>query len=495
MKNKNKLIINILKIMLLILAITTSILFIFVPELKSSDELWNFQNVAKIVNGFQIYKNANVIITPIFFYIGALFFKIFGAKMIIFRIYNIIIYLLFFFIVYKILMKLKFSKHIACMSIIIMLIEVASIITSGASYNTLSILFVLIGLYLYLSKNTNIFLHAVIMFLVFFTKQNIGITYIATVMICDLYLNGLSKKLIYNIIKKLFIFTIFTLIAIFAFYFSGNLKDFINFAFGGILEFKNKNINIDLSFSLALIAILPFIEYIFIVFQKDKLFKNVLTKEIFNNLTIIIVFTFFASFILYPIINTAHLLIVLPMHFIFIFYTFDVLILEDFFTSKNSIILIYFLCILLFIPLTLRIIIHYYLLTTDYSIIRDSQSPYYLTMMNDERISSNEILKNYIIEQNNKNIDVIIVAFDSAFPMIELRQSHGVYDLVFNGNLGYNGTEKMEKDILNKRNTEFLIFTNPDDLCYQDSTEIRNFIINNLKFKGNIEHYSIYSTN
>ena len=183
------------------------------------------------------------------------------------------------------------------------------------------------------------------------------------------------------------------------------------------------------------------------------------------------------------------------MHFIFIFYTFDVLILEDFFTSKNSIILIYFLCILLFIPLTLRIIIHYYLLTTDYSIIRDSQSPYYLTMMNDERISSNEILKNYIIEQNNKNIDVIIVAFDSAFPMIELKQSHGVYDLVFNGNLGYNGTEKMKKDILNKRNTEFLIFTNPDDLCYQDSTEIRNFIINNLKFKGNIEHYSIYSTN
>lgn len=495
MKNKNKIISNILKILLLIFAITISILFIFVPDLKSSDELWNFQNVSKIVNGFQIYKNANVIITPIFFYIGALFLKIFGAKMIIFRVYNVIIYLLFFFIVYKILMKLNFSKHIAYMSIIIMLIEVSSIITSGASYNTLSILFVLIGLYLYLSKNNNIFLHAGIMFLVFFTKQNIGITYIATVVICDLYLNGLSKKSFCNVLKKLFIFTIFTLIAILTFYLSGNLKDFINFAFGGILEFKNKNINIDLSFSLALIAFFPFIEYIFIVFQKDKLLKNVLTKEIFNNLTIIIVFTFFASFILYPIINTAHLLIVLPMHFIFIFYTFDILILEDFFSSEKAIIPTYLLCILLFMPLILRVIAHYYFLATDYSIIKDAQSPYYLTMINNETIATNKNLENYIIEQNNKNIDVIIVAFDSAFPMIELKQSHGAYDLVFNGNLGYNGAEEMEKDILSKRNTEFLIFTNPDDLCYQDSIEIRDFIINNLNFKGNIEHYSIYSTN
>ena len=33
----------------------------------SSDELWNFQNVYKLYNGFEIYKDANVICTPLFF--------------------------------------------------------------------------------------------------------------------------------------------------------------------------------------------------------------------------------------------------------------------------------------------------------------------------------------------------------------------------------------------------------------------------------------------
>ena len=77
--------------------------------------------------------------------------------------------------------------------------------------------------------------------------------------------------------------------------------------------------------------------------------------------------------------------------------------------------------------------------------------------------------------------------------MIELNQSHGVYDLLFNGNLGYNGKEKIKKDILNRKNTEFLVVTNENELSYQESPEIRNFIIQNLNFEGYIENYSIYS--
>ena len=44
-------------------------------NLESSDELWNFQNIYKMYNGFQIYKDANVIITPLFFWIGEIILK------------------------------------------------------------------------------------------------------------------------------------------------------------------------------------------------------------------------------------------------------------------------------------------------------------------------------------------------------------------------------------------------------------------------------------
>lgn len=63
----------------------------------AGDELWNFQNVYKIYNGYKIYVDANVITTPIFHCIGVLFFKTFGANFLVFRLYNIIICIALFF--------------------------------------------------------------------------------------------------------------------------------------------------------------------------------------------------------------------------------------------------------------------------------------------------------------------------------------------------------------------------------------------------------------
>ena len=102
-------------------------------------------------------------------------------------------------------------------------------------------------------------------------------------------------------------------------------------------------------------------------------------------------------------------------------------------------------------------------------------------------------MEDYIKEKNSRGIDVIIISYDSAFPMIELKQNHGVYDLLFNGNLGYNGKEQIKEDILNRENTEFLVVTDKKDLFDQEPPEIREFIIDNLNFKGKICNYSIYS--
>ena len=51
------------------------ILLIFFNELEISDELWNFQNIFKMSNGFLIYNDSNVILNHIFFYILIIIFK------------------------------------------------------------------------------------------------------------------------------------------------------------------------------------------------------------------------------------------------------------------------------------------------------------------------------------------------------------------------------------------------------------------------------------
>lgn len=293
--------------------------------------------------------------------------------------------------------------------------------------------------------------------------------------------------------KKLIIFASLSLLILFPLYINNTLKDFINYAFGGLFEFGEKNINFSITPYLIILTFLPFIIYFIILKQKNKTLKNIITDNIFQNATILIIFTFFMSFILYPIANTAHLLFVIPIHFIFIFYILDVIMLEDFFGDNQFIKPIKWINILLLLSIVIRIVFHYIFIAPNHSFITEKTSHYYSVMINNKTIEKTDTLKEYIVSKNNEGIDVIITSCDSAFPMIELNQSHGVYDLLFNGNLGYNGKEKIKKDILNRKNTEFLVVTNENELSYQESPEIRNFIIQNLNFEGYIENYSIYS--
>ena len=91
-------------------------------KLDASDELWNFQNIYKMYNGFVIYKDANVICTPLFFYIGNLLFRVLSANFFVFRIYSIVIYSVYIFVNYKILAKLKINKKISYILVILLMI-------------------------------------------------------------------------------------------------------------------------------------------------------------------------------------------------------------------------------------------------------------------------------------------------------------------------------------------------------------------------------------
>lgn len=490
---KNK-IQNIIQNLIIYLLLLIVVLYVIFNPVGISDEIWNFQNILKMYNGLKIYSESNVIITPMFFYIGTILFKIFGNGILIFRIYSIIIFSCFFCLIYLILKNLKFKKTLIIIYLSLIFEFMFSIISVGANYNILAVIFVLIGLNLYIMKKSNNLIQGILIFLIFFTKQNIGAIYAITIISYELYLNKFSKEFIYNQLKKFLFFVIPLSFCIIYMWKNGNLNDCINYTIGGLLDFGTNNLVFSAYGYHVALTISVIMLYILIILKKDSIFKNVISKEKFEILTLLFIFSMGMTFIIFPIVNSAHYTMVVPFYLIFLFYLFNEILIEDILGDEKYGTNIKWIVILLFFIMILRIFTNIILWHNDVVFIKDKESKYYGTYIYKEDIEKFGNIKNYIIEKNSEGIDVIICSYEAARVMIDLEQSHGAYDLPFNGNFGYDGVNRMKKDILSKKNTEFLIFTDEKDMFWQESKEIRDCIINNLNYVGDIENYSIYST-
>ena len=218
-------------------------------------------------------------------------------------------------------------------------------------------------------------------------------------------------------------------------------------------------------------------------------------KSFFNNYIFIFCITIFVSLTVYPIINEAHLLYVLSLYLILFFYFINESIVKDLLNSEKCNILIYWINILFITAVLIKIIFNFYSEKNDLIKIENKNSPFYNTYIETKNFEKIKILSNYIDNKNKNGIDVIIIASDSALTMISLNQNHNTFDLVFNGNLGYNGTNNLIQKIKDTENTEFLIYTNEEDLFWQESIKIRQYIKDNLIKTGEICNYTIYKNN
>ena len=66
--------------------------FSFYRPIMADDETYNFQNINKIVNGAVIYKECNVIVTPLFFMITVPILKLIGCTLFNFRIVSAVLF-------------------------------------------------------------------------------------------------------------------------------------------------------------------------------------------------------------------------------------------------------------------------------------------------------------------------------------------------------------------------------------------------------------------
>ena len=491
MKNKSNILVN-----SLIIGVCAILLFAFIylVLVTSNDELWNFQNIYKMINGYKIYNDSNVIITPIFFYLGAIFLEIFSAKFVVFRIYNIISVIILFVISYKIMKKLDLSKNLIAVYLSLLFLLMFQSIVAGANYNTLGCIFILLGIYLYITKKSTNFKQGLLIFLVFFTKQNTGIFYALSVIIYELFENKLSKKYILDQLKKFIFFLIPSSLVLLFMHFNGNLEGFINYCFGGLFEFGGSNLVFTAAPFYYALPLSSIGIYIFTILKKDTIFKT-FKDNFWYTLKLLFIFALVNTFTVYPIFNSSHFIYTFPYHLIFIFYYLDTLILKEIFDEDKYYIYGKIFALTILVLLLGRTLLYFFY---DYDLIskyRSRNTPFdNLYSYTDTMIKTND-LKEYILEQEKQGITVLICSHDAAFPMIELKKSNGMYDLLFNGNLGYKGKDKVYSDIDNLKNTEFLVVTNEEDIFVQEPQEIRKYIMDNLELKGQIHNYSIYSTN
>lgn len=262
---------------------------------------------------------------------------------------------------------------------------------------------------------------------------------------------------------------------------------------GGLLDFSN-NFNFSAKPYYIFIILLTYILTISILISKKNLMKLNFSKKFFDTLILLIIFTSCASLILYPIFNIAHVLMVIPFFFIILAYIFNN-IFKDFFKDISTQNIMYVLSILILFILFLSNINNIILPHKDVetTFISDKTSPFFGCFMFDENIKMINTLDNYISFRNQNGIDVIVCSYKSAYIMIPQKQSHGAYDLIFYGNLGYNGIEKMKQDILSRDNTEFLIINNNDYGSEQFVVEIQDFIQEHLTKCGEILNFDIYT--
>lgn len=465
--------------------------FIFTTPIFTNDELWNFQHLYKIHNGYTLYDDANAITPPVFYYLGYVILSVFSFTMVGFRIYNLLIYGTLLFTIAKIFKALNISKKLLPVYLSIILLFLTQNVIAGANYTVLAILFFMLGMYLYISKKSNNLLQGLLIFLCIFSKQNIGLLYTITVLIYELVDNKkLNLKYIKNQFIKFFIFLIPTVATILHLYFLGNLNEFLNYCIGSLFEFGNSNFIFTVPLYFLVIILASILIYILIKIQKSKFEKSV-DNTFFGNMNILFIFLIGILPSTYPIFNSTHFIYIIPFALIIIFYFLDVIMFNELFDNVKILNMIACLIILLITIRNFTILFinkgnyHYY----------NNLGPYNFLYIDEKLYSKKEQLKEFILDQKELGNSVIILSYDAALTMIELKDSNGKYDMFLSGNLGYNGVENSINEIKESKDTLYLIVTNEEDLFYQEPLEVRNYILENLNFKGTISNYSIYSNN
>ena len=462
-------------------------------SIVATDEIWNLQSIYKMYNGYEIYKEFNVIITPLFFWCAEFIFHLFGANLVIFRLSHCVLMTIYYLLIYKLLKKLEIPKSI---SLLVNLGFISlgftglisfPLIRTGFNYNQMAMLFVILGIYLLTNKRfqKNYILQAILTVLAFLTKQTVGIYYIIANIIYLIVSNNSKEEKI----KKGIQYIIFIILGIFLFllilFCNDILYNFFDYTFGGILEFADKNV----AFEFKSLAYLVAITILNIVASVLVIKKKCFTNEQEENIKRLLIFSIVFAFVAYPIFNQFHVILVMSfsvINLVYIIYN----LFKDFKEKICKIaIVINCICIIGLIAYS-----GYNLLEWKNTIESEEypyswEEPFFGGIITKEEYEKNETVIQYI-KENEKN--VIILSDKAALYMVPLKRNNGDFDLPLKGNFGSQGEDGLIEKINNMENTQFLIYNGDEERVYQEVEKSIEYVKNTMEYVGKIDCFDIY---
>ena len=449
------------------------------------DEVWNFQNIYKIYNGYKIYVDANVITTPIFHFIGDLVFKIFGANFFVFRMYSLVIYTIFFVGIYKLFKCLKIDKKNAFFLLIIFFALQYDLVISSANYNSFAIMLLVFAVLVVINRENikhYVLIESILITLIFLIKQNIGVYYLIGLILYTI----LNKKELKNTIKIIGITGIFGIIFVLILYFNNLLDGFISYAILGIKEFSKENKSVGyFAIYATFIAIINGLLLIY-TNSNDKFKKRKERKNINN----IACFAYPLLGMTYPIFNISHIKFALSIQYVLLFYILYFLV-KGSKIEKNKI-----KKYIIFI-LEIFIIGYYSISSITYTIkyfriiLNDEYNynePYFGTIFNDETKEKIKDITEYMQSCDN---EVVCISTDAGLYMIPLKQNNKEFDMLLLGNLGKDGEKGVIEKIKGFKGKK-IILMNKEKNSWQESDKIIEFVKNNFTKIGEIEDILIY---
>ena len=426
-----------LKISGLILIIILAVIYQYFIVDLSLDSIWNYGFSYNISKGLIPYKDFNMIITPLFSYLLAFLIKIFGNKLLLYYILMAIIVGVIVILCYR-------WVGYYSLFIYILLLPVVS-----GSYNMLALLLFIVLMFLIKSDKigNNDLKIAVVVSLMIMIKQTLGILILPSVIF--------AKKRKKVIAIYLLVFLVFFLYL----YINNNGYQFVNYCFLGLFDFTNNSTKLNILVIVYVIICL----YLFYSFIKTG----------FSNELLLYMLLF--QVISIPIVDGVHFVISNIPLLLYFYYKSD---------SKYLIIFINLFIVSFFVFYSLVHVIN-----NNSSLYRNKNSfMYYKKIPN--------YLENYFVDINNiyrSYDDYKIFVFDERAYLIkmELNKKINKYDLINNGNMGYNGYKKyiIEIDNYCKKNKCLFILKNKKD------GDVNNQINNKILFYVRKNYRCLISSN
>ena len=421
-------------LILIIIFIYTGILITY--SNADNDLIWNYGFSYNFANHLLMYKDYNMVITPLYPFLGGLLMRLLGNNFLIFNLYNTILSTMLYYYLYK-----KYP-HTFIPSIILI-----SFILRP-SYNFLVLFLVLILLNIQEEKD---FLIGLILGLLFMTKQSFILLTLPSI-----YLITKPKRLF----KRVGAFLIPCLFFLIYFLLTNTFLDFLNYTFLGLFSFGSKNS----FFNLGTIFTLSIFIFLIIYYLKTK------------DIKVLYLITY--QIMAYPIFNTMHIILsIIPV----IIYFLDKLVKKKNYGLSNLKYFNFFASFLLICPLS-SIVLQY--LNKD--LVEGENALQYKDISRSYLVNKDLFLKE-IPDLNN----TYFLMYDAYIYKYLLNEAITSYDLLLNGNLGFKGEERVIEYFNSlDHNTYFVV--NKVYTGGQLSKSIDSYIRNNYLKVKDIQGFTLY---